>query len=160
MDRLSIIMVRCSLAWLMLGILVGGVMLVDRAVPGNWIVWFAPSHGHVLFVGWFLQFALGIAYWLLPRKRSEELPLGYRERLAIAGAVCLNFGLACRVIAEPLERTGRASDLTLAVLMASSVLQVAAVAIFISQLWPRIYGRGRMGKPAGGKRSASGSRGA
>lgn len=157
MDRLSIIMARNSLAWLMLGILVGGVMLVDRAVPGNWIAWFAPSHGHVLFVGWFLQFALGIAYWLLPRKRSEELPLGYRERIAIAGAISLNVGLACRVIAEPLERSGRASDVTLAVLTASSVLQVVAVAIFVSQLWPRIYGRGKLGKPAGKKGHASGA---
>lgn len=159
MDRLSIVMVRGSLVWLMLGILVGGVMLVDRAVPGNWIAWFAPSHGHVLFVGWFLQFALGIAYWLLPRKRSATMPLGYRERWGIVGVLCLNGGLACRVLAEPLERSGRASDATLAMLGLSSTLQVVAVAIFISQLWPRIYGRARLGKPAG-KGSATGPPGA
>ncbi len=149
MDRLSIIMVRGSLLWLMLGIVLGGVMLVDRAVPGDWRVWFAPSHGHILFVGWFLQFALGIAYWLLPRKRSEALPLGYREGVAIAGAGALNAGLALRVMAEPLERSGHASDLTLTLLGASAALQIVAVALFISQLWPRIYGRSKLGKPAG-----------
>jgi hypothetical protein len=148
MDRLSIIMVRAALIWLVLGVVVGGMMLVDRAVAGDWRIWMAPSHGHILFVGWFLQFALGIAYWLLPRKRSAELPLGYREGPGLAGVAALNAGLLCRVLAEPFERTGHASDLTLALLIASSVLQVAAVVLFVTQLWPRIYGRNKLGKPA------------
>ena len=148
MDRLSIIMVRGSLIWLMAGIVIGSLMLIDRAIPGAWRLWMAPSHGHILFVGWFLQFVLGIAYWLLPRKRSAELPLGYRENIALAGAVALNIGLLCRVLSEPFERTGRANMLTLSLLIVSSVLQVVAVALFISQLWPRVYGRNKLGKPA------------
>ena len=148
MDRLSIIMVRSALVWLMLGIVIGGVMLVDRAIPGDWRLWMAPSHGHILFVGWFLQFALGIAYWLLPRKRTAERPLGYGERVAIGGAVALNAGLACRVLGEPFERTGHASDLTLTLLAVSSILQVAAVGLFVAQLWPRVYGRSKLGRPA------------
>ena len=28
-------------------------------------------------------------------------------------------------------------------------LQVVAVVIFVTQLWPRVYGRNRLGKPAG-----------
>lgn len=148
MDRLSIVMVRAALVWLLLGIAVGGLMLVDRAIPGQWRLWLAPSHGHVLFVGWFLQFALGIAYWLLPRKRQPALPLGYPEGPALAATLALNLGLLLRVLGEPFERTGNASDLTLALLVASSVLQVAAVAVYVAQLWPRIYGRNRLGKPA------------
>jgi len=147
-DRLTIVMVRCSLVWLLGGFVIGGLMLVDRAVPGDWRLWLQPSHGHMLFVGWFVQFVMGIAYWLLPRKRSPERPLGYREDLALTGAAALNLGLLLRVVAEPLERTGHASDGTLALLGASAVLQVAAVVIFISQLWPRIYGRGKLGRPA------------
>lgn len=151
MDRLSIIMVRAALVWLMAGIVVGGLMLVDRAIPGDWRLWMSPSHGHILFVGWFLQFALGIAYWLLPRKRTDTLPLGYRERTGLAGAAVLNVGLFLRVIAEPLERTGNASDGTLTLLALSSILQVVAVAVFILQLWPRVYGRSKLGKPAPGR---------
>ena len=160
MDRLSIIMVRVALIWLVLGFVVGGLMLVDRAVPGDWRLWMAPSHGHMLFVGWFLQFALGIAYWLLPRKRSEQLPIGYREGVGLAGTAALNTGLVCRVVAEPFERTGHASDLTLTLLVASSVLQVLAVALFVSQLWPRVYGRNKLGKPAAGRDASSSSQGA
>ena len=154
MDRLSIIMVRCSLIWLLAGVVIGGLMLVDRAIPGQWVVWMSPSHGHMLFVGWFLQFALGIAYWLLPRQRSPELPVGYREPVALFGAVALNLGLLCRVIGEPMERTGNASDVTLSLLAVSAGLQITAVAVFIAQLWPRIYGRNKLGRPTRTKEAA------
>ncbi len=146
MDRLSIVMVRSSLIWLLAGVVIGSLMLVDRAIPGDWRLWMAPSHGHMLFVGWLVQFALGIAYWLMPRKRSPKRPLGYHEGLAISGNVALNVGLALRVIAEPLERTGHENVLTLALLGGSSVLQLAAIAVFVGQLWPRIYGRSKLGR--------------
>ena len=138
MDRLTAIMVRFSLSWLLIGFVIGGLMLVDRVIPGSWRVWMAPSHGHILFVGWFFQFVIGIAFWLLPRKRSPERPLGYNERLAMLGAGALNLGLLLRVINEPLERIGQGSELTIAALIASSVLQVGAALVFILQLWPRV----------------------
>ena len=147
MDRLSIVMVKAALLWLVTGVIAGGLMLVDRGIPGDWRLWAMPTHGHMLFVGWLVQFALGIAYWLLPRKRSPELPVGYRERPAFLAVVLLNLGLALRVLGEPLERTGHASDFTLGVLGISSLAQVAAIVIFVMQLWPRIYGKGKLGKP-------------
>ena len=69
----------------------------------------------------------------------------------LVGVGALNVGLICRVLAEPFERTGHASDLTLALLAASAILQVVAVVLFVMQLWPRIYGRNKLGKPAAGK---------
>lgn len=150
MDRLSIVMVRCSLIWLVAGVAIGSLMLVDRGVPGDWRAWMSPSHGHMLFVGWLIQFALGIAYWLMPRKRTSDRPLGYHEGLAIAGAVMLNAGLAMRIVAEPLERTGHANAWTLALLAGSSALQLGAIALFAGQLWPRIYGRNKLGRSTTG----------
>lgn len=112
-------------------------MLVDRAIPGAWRFWLAPSHGHMLFVGWFLQFVFGIAYWLLPRKRSPDRPLGYDERAALAAVAALNAGLLLRVVGEPLERTGQGTAVTIAALFASGLLQILAASIFVLQLWPR-----------------------
>jgi hypothetical protein len=143
MDRLSSVMVRGSLLWLLGGVFVGAAMLTDRSLPGNWRVWAQPSHIHMLFVGWFLQFALGVAYWLLPRKRTTARPLGYDERLALAAVIGLNLGLLLRVVAEPVERTGHDGTATFWALTLSAVLQVAAVAIFVSQLWPRVGARPR-----------------
>lgn len=134
-------MVRISLIWMLAGFVVGGAMLVDRQMPGDWRLWMQPTHGHMLFVGWFLQFALGIAFWLLPRKRTPERPLGYNVRLAQIAVAALNIGLLCRVVAEPLERDGHASDFTALLLALSALLQIAAAAIFVTQLWPRVAPR-------------------
>ena len=138
MDRLTAVMVRLSLGWLLSGFVVGGVMLVDRGVPGAWRAWFAPSHGHMLFVGWFLQFVVGIAFWLLPRKRSPDQPLGYNERLSWVGVGALNMGLLLRICSEPLERVRQGNAVTIAMLFASAILQITAVLVFIIQLWPRV----------------------
>jgi hypothetical protein len=134
-------MVRLALLWMLAGFLIGGAMLVDRQIPGDWRLWMQPTHGHMLFVGWFLQFALGIAYWLLPRKRTAERPVGYNLRLAQFAVAALNIGLLCRVVAEPLERDGHASDGTMALLALSALLQIAAAVIFVTQLWPRVAAR-------------------
>ncbi len=141
MDPLSSIMVRLALIWLLAGFIIGGLMLVDREFPGDWRLWAQPTHGHMLFVGWFLQFALGIAYWLLPRKRSPERPFGYNKHVAYGAVAALNLGLLCRVIAEPLERSGHAGNATFSLLALSAILQIAAAGIFVFQIWPRVAAR-------------------
>ena len=134
-------MVRLALLWMLVGFLIGGAMLVDRDLPGTWRLWMQPTHGHMLFVGWFLQFALGIAYWLLPRKRTPERPVGYDLRLAQVAVAALNIGLLFRVVGEPLERDGHASDGTMLLLATSALLQITAAVIFVVQLWPRVAPR-------------------
>jgi hypothetical protein len=143
MDRLSSWMVRSALIWLVAGVLLGVLMVLDPRIPGQFRLWFQPSHTHMLFVGWFVQFALGIAYWLMPRKRSPGRPLGYHEQSAIAAMIALNTGLALRVIFEPLERAGHASDATFALLGLAAVLQASAIALFAGQLWTRVGPRMR-----------------
>lgn len=101
----------------------------------------APTHGHMLFVGWFLQFALGITLWLLPRKRTTERALGYRERSVLLGFVGLNAGLLLRVLAEPLQRSGHDTTLVNLVLVASAILQISAVSLWAIELWPRLAPR-------------------
>ena len=141
MDPLSVRMVRAALIWLALGFILGGLMLADASVPGSWRGWYAPTHGHILFVGWFLQFAVGIAYWLLPRKRTDDSPLGYNERAANLSFVILNIGLLIRVFAEPAPRVGYMTSLIDELLIGSAVAHVAAIGIFVVQLWSRLIPR-------------------
>jgi hypothetical protein len=141
MDRLSSVMLRAALIWLLIGVIAGGIMLSGGIVPGSWRVWSAPSHVHMLFVGWFLQFSIGVAYWLLPRRRSPERQLGYRERPAFVAVVALNLGLILRVLAEPAARAGLVNDVTSGLLVVSALLQVGAVVVFVAQLWSRSAAR-------------------
>lgn len=148
MDRFTIFAVKTSLIWMLIGFVIGGLMLVDHMVPGNWRAWLLPTHGHMLFVGWFVQFVIGIAFWLLPRKRRPELPLGYGEHKAFIALAMLNIGLGMRVIAEPLWRDRQEGIWIDSLLAGSSILQVGAIFIFVTQMWPRIYGRNKLGAPA------------
>lgn len=149
MDRLNAITVRASFIWLLAGVVLGALMLADQAIPGDWRRWVQPTHGHILFVGWFIQFALGIAYWLLPRRRTQDRPLGYDERLAFCAVAALNLGLLLRALAEPVERGGGNGDWTLPTLIASAALQVGAIAVFVLQLWPRVAPRAPKLRPSG-----------
>jgi len=54
--------------------------------------------------------------------------------------------LVLRIIAEPAERAALANDVTMAVLGASALLQVAAALVFVIQLWPRVGPRPIRGK--------------
>jgi hypothetical protein len=148
MDRLSSWMMRAAFVWLLAGAVVGFAMMIDDALPGAWRAWMAPTHGHMLFVGWFVQFALGVAYWLLPRKRTPDRPLGYDERLALGAVVALNAGLLLRVAVEPIQRSGHHGDWITIALGGSGALQVAAFAIFVIQMWPRAAARAAK-RPAG-----------
>ena len=131
-------MVRAALCWLVAGAVVGGLMLLDDALPGALVAWLAPSHAHMLFVGWFLQFVIGVAYWLLPRKRTPAQTLGYDERLGMLATLALNAGLLLRVGAEPIARMGQGSALTQVALGSVALLQVTAIVVFAAQLWPRV----------------------
>ena len=143
MDRLSSWMVRISLCWLLAGFVVGAMMMADARLDGAWRVWMGPTHGHMLFVGWFLQFTLGIAFWLLPRTRSAERPLGYRESVAFAAVVMLDVGLLLRLAAEPAQRAGHHGNWIDALLIASGLLQLTAAVVFVVELWPRLAARQR-----------------
>jgi hypothetical protein len=143
MDPVSVRYVRAALLWLVPGFVLGGLMLADELAPGTWRVWFAPTHGHMLFVGWFFQFAIGVAYWLLPRRRLPGRPRGYDERVATAGIVTLNAGLLLRSIAEPAGRMGHSGPLFDWVLALAALLQLAAALIVVAQLWGRVTARQR-----------------
>jgi hypothetical protein len=95
----------------------------------------------MLFVGWFVQFAIGVAYWLFPRRRSPTQPLGYHESSALVAIGLLNLGLVLRIIAEPAQRSGHDGDWIVITLGASAASQVSAFIILVCQMWKRVTPR-------------------
>ncbi len=90
---------------------------------------------------------------LLPRKRNPALPLGYREA---PGLVAVARSSSVSPAASPASRSSDRSRErpTLSLLAASAILQVVAVVLFVIQLWPRIYGRNKLGHSLPGRREA------
>ena len=152
MDRLTRLMGKLSLVYLAFGFVLGAVLLAGEGAGAGWGAAWGNVHAHVLFVGWFVQFAVGIAYWLLPRRKTAAQPLGYDERLALLACGLINVGLLLRVVIEPMFSLqviqGPVVTLGLAL---SGILQAGAGLIWAFQLWGRFFRRFSASTPINSK---------
>jgi len=118
--RLSVWMIRTALLALAAGAALGALLLADPGLAGGLARW-RPLHGELLLVGWTVQLAFGVAYWILPRFR-EGRERG-REELAWAAFVLVNLGVLLVGAGQP--AAGRSAE------------AMAAIA-FAAHAWPRV----------------------
>jgi cbb3-type cytochrome oxidase subunit 1 len=98
----------------------------------------SPIYFHLFMLGWVAQLIFGVVYWMFP-KLSKENPRG-SERAGWLTFWFLNFGLAARVIAEPLV-VSNPHPFWRWVLALSAVLQWLAGMLFAANTWGRVKGR-------------------
>ncbi len=68
MPRLSAIFIRTALGYLAAGFTFGALMLFNKGVLlGPWVWRLLPLHIECVLVGWTVQLAMGVAFWILPR---------------------------------------------------------------------------------------------
>ena len=73
MPRLSMVIIRTALIYLIFGFTLGALMLWNKGVPLHPTIWrLLPAHMEFMLLGWTLQLAIGVAYWILPRFRSQR----------------------------------------------------------------------------------------
>lgn len=133
MPPLSIRFVRTAFAYLALGFTFGALMLANKGVPFAPALWrLRPAHIELLTLGWVVQLALGVAYWILPRY-WEGPPRGNTAGARLA-YVLLNGGIW-------LVALGTLLGLSPAVRFAGRVAEAGAVGAFAWHIWPRIVGR-------------------
>lgn len=134
MPSLSRWLIKCGFASLALALL---LELFQQRPPDLFpALPAAPLHLaaiHLLTVGWLLQLITGVAFWMFPRHPTRP-PRG-NERLGWAALFLLNLGLLLRLVGESwrLGFNGPAWPLAL-----SSLLQLAALALTLVLLWPRV----------------------
>lgn len=92
------------------------------------VVLLRPLHPEWLLMGWVVQLALGVAYWILPRFGSAR----HREGWAVAAVVLLNLGVWMAGVGAT-WRTG-----TLPVEFVGRIAEGTAAAAFAVHAWPRI----------------------
>lgn len=126
MPTLSVWAVRLALFHLAAGAVVGSALLAAKAValpPSLWAL--RAWHVEALLVGFAVQLAVGVAYWILPRVRPSEKPRPERLRrpLAVLAVVLLNVGVL--LVGGGLGVAGRACE-------------AAGAAAFAVHVWPRV----------------------
>ncbi|QYK51283.1 MAG: hypothetical protein KF701_02025 [Anaerolineales bacterium] len=92
MPRFSVVAIRLALLYFLLGISVGALLLVNKAVLLHPVLWaLLPLHIEFLLIGWIVQLVFAVAYWIFPRYLNE--PKRGRPALAWAALICLNASL-------------------------------------------------------------------
>jgi cbb3-type cytochrome oxidase subunit 1 len=134
MPSLSTKFVRASLVYLAIGFSLGALLLANKALafyPPTWKL--LPIHMEVLMMGWFVQLAAGVAFWILPRLSGPD-PRGNLHFIGWAfWLVNLGIGL---VILETF------ADLP-ALLLAGRLAELAGVLAFIAAAWKRVRAFGK-----------------
>lgn len=136
MPRLSVWLMRMSLAGLVLGGGIGAWLLAAEPWASPWVGRLRLAHVHLMLFGWLLPFVLGTAYWMLP-KHAAGAPRGSPRAGWTAGSLVIGGALTGAIGAltgsPAVQRLGTAGV-------------VAGGGAFIALLWPRIkaFGEGRL----------------
>jgi cbb3-type cytochrome oxidase subunit 1 len=71
MPGLSVWCIRTAMLYLVFGFLIGSLMLAAPALhlPSS-VMRLRPLHTELLLIGWMVQLAFGVAYWIMPRDRG------------------------------------------------------------------------------------------
>lgn len=129
MPRLSVWMIRAALVHLATGFAIGALLLIHRGAPLHHAVpLLRPAHAEVLLLGWTMQLAMGVAFWILPRFRTG--PERGDERPARLAFLLLNLGVVAAAAGgisglDPLSLGGRTAE-------------GLAAAAFATHAWPRV----------------------
>jgi hypothetical protein len=128
MPRLTRWFIRTALVHLALGFTFGALMLFNKGVLVSvWLWRLLPLHVELVLLGWTVQLAMGVAFWILPRFRLSR----GNERAAWAAFVLINAGVWIAGIGAML---GASPIITLI----GRLSQVGAVIAFVVHAWPRV----------------------
>jgi hypothetical protein len=124
---LTVWAIRCALVYLGVGFTLGGLMLAARAgAISAALMSIRPLHIELLLIGWTVQLAFGVGYWILPRiKGGRE-----SEPLAWLSLLLLNLGVLTTGIGGVLAAQR-------GVLIAGRAAELLAAFAFALHAWPR-----------------------
>jgi cbb3-type cytochrome oxidase subunit 1 len=142
--------IKTAIAFLFIGLAIGGWMIVRRELLRHGATPYEVSaHTHAIFVGFVMLMILGVALWLFPRPEKHDRR--YRPAFAEAAYWLLVSGTVTRVAGELLR--GDSDGIWLrAAIVAGGMLQIAGLALYFYTMWSRIRAVGSQGREAGGER--------
>lgn len=134
MPRISTWFVRTALLYLALGFSIGAVLLANKAFyiyPTAWRL--LPIHIETLLIGWLVQLAMGVAFWILPRL-SGSSPRGNQQLVWLSFAL-INLGMGVIII--------EAIIFAPLLLLTGRLVEVGGVIIFVAGSWKRVKDFGK-----------------
>jgi hypothetical protein len=115
-----------------LGFTLGALLLFHKGVPLAPALWrLLPLHIEMVLVGWTVQLAMGVAFWILPRWGTARR----NEALAWLACVLLNLGVAAAGLGQWLGGPP-------AIPLLGRALELLAALAFAVHAWPRVKALG------------------
>ena len=141
---------KTGIAFLGIGLLLGGWMMVRRELGGVFpSPYLVSAHTHAILVGFVMMMILGVALWLFPRPdKSDER---YSPGTAEAAYWLLASGTAVRLAGEILRDYSGSLPLRWIVVLAG-LSQIAGIGLFFYTMWSRIRPVGSQIREARGER--------
>ena len=135
MFRIHRLFIKTAIAYLVLGVGLGGWLLLRKAASGEGGSHdLSLVHTYLLLVGFMLMMVMGVSHWMFPRQPGVRKEAIARDPLAWGNYLLLNAGLLLRLLSEPLLPLPPAR----VALGLSGVLQVAGVLLFVRGIWKRV----------------------
>src|SRR5215467_11810163 len=136
MPTLSRYFLRGGLLCLALGVVPGGVILLQKGtgwLPLAWVL--LPAHTYLVLIGGISQFALGVCYWIFPRFGGG----GSRGNTTLAwlSYAMLNAALGLVIFHLPIQVLWGTAAANVA-FAGAGILQSLAALAFVLHIWPRI----------------------
>jgi hypothetical protein len=129
MPRLSVYFIRASLIYLLLGFTFGALILANKGLMISPAIWMLlPIHIEFDLVGWLVQLAMGVAFWILPRFSNG--PLRGNERLSWFAFALINAGILLVAANGMFETNG--------LMLIGRVSETVAFVLFALGNWRRI----------------------
>lgn len=130
---------RTAVVFLTVGLLLGLWMLWAREFGGTLPPRILSAHTHALLVGFVMLMITGVALWMFPRPRADDVV--FRPRLAEVAWWAIAGGTGVRIALELLLGTS-ASVALRALLVSAGAVQVIGVLLFFGTMWTRIRSSG------------------
>jgi len=129
MPRLSCWFVRAALVYLAVGFTLGAFMLANKGLGLAACLWRTlPIHRELLLMGWLVQLAIGVAFWILPRF-SQGAPRGNETTIWLA-FILLNLGIGLVAAETVLTVPG--------LVWIGRIVEIGGVLAFVVGSWRRV----------------------
>jgi len=129
MPRLSCWFICASLIYLAVGFTLGALLLANKGVPLYPVFWsLLPAHMEFLLMGWVVQLALGMAFWILPRF-PQGAPRG-NEQLIWLAFILINLGIWIVAV--------QAVVILPWLILSGRIIEIGGVLSFVIGSWRRV----------------------
>jgi hypothetical protein len=142
--------IKTGIAFLMIGLALGAVLLVRRELYGVFPnAHLATAHAHAVWVGFVMFLILGVALWLFPRAPKEDTR--YQPGRVSAAYWILLFATIARFGGE-LARGITDHAALRWIIVLGGLGQVLGLAVYFWTMWPRIRPVGSHLREAAGEK--------